>query len=285
MFFGWPMVSDAAVLSGGSWRSTLPLANLQDPLLAAAARSTDETVASTQLQADMGAGGRAVRVAALVRHNLRSAAQWRVRASDSSDMSSPLYDSGWLAVWGPQWPVGLLPLGHPNAGTRLLTDAQIDALDPPRDAVHVLPAEVLARYWRVELDDESNVDGYVQVGRLVLAPQYMPTYNFSVGAEFGFVDGTEVGESLTGVRYYDVRPKARSLSMQFTNLPDAEAVAVLRELQEELGQAGQLYVVQAQSDTVHLQRRSFLANLRQLSAVSYAAAGYSSVPVVLDEVL
>jgi hypothetical protein len=285
MFFGWPMVSDTAVLSGGSWRATLPLSNLQLPQLATAARSTDETVASTQLQADMGAGGRAVRVVALVRHNLRSAAQWRVRGSNASDMSGALYDSGWVEVWGPQWPVGLLPAGHPNAATRRLTDAQIDALDPPRDAVLVLPAEVTARYWRVELNDDSNGDGYVQVGRLVLAPQFMPTYNFSVGAEFGFVDNTQVAQSLTGVRYYDVRPKGRSMAMQFSNLPDAEAYAVVRDMLEELGQAGQVYVVQDAGDTVHLQRRSFLATLRQLSAVSYAAAGYSSVPVVLDEVL
>lgn len=278
------MVSDAATLSGGSWLAATPLVNAQHPFLAMAARTTDATPESSLINLDYGAA-QAVRVVAIVRHNLRSAAEWRIRGSTNSDLSSPVYDSGWVDVWGPQWDTGVLPAGHPNAATRLLTDAQIDTLDPPRDAVHVLPTEVTARYWRIELSDPLNSDDYIQIGRVVMAPQFTPTYNFAVGAEFGLNDNTQLSRSLSGVRYYDERPKGRFLAMQFQNLPDREAYAVVRDMIEQLGQAGQLYVVTDPDDTTSLQRRSFLANIRQLGSVQYAAAGYSTVPLVVDEVL
>lgn len=284
ILIGWPLASDNATLSGGSWVAGLPLANLQSPRLGIVARSTNDDNASTVVNVDFGAA-QAVSVAAVVAHNMRSAAQWRIRGSAASDMSSAVYDSGWIDVWPEQWPANLLPSGHPNAATRVLTDGQIDALRPKRDAVHALPSEVTARYWRVELDDDANADGYVEIGRLVLAPRFQPSINYAVGAEFGFLDNTNVGRSLSGARYYDVRARARTLAVQFQNLPTNEAVAVLRDLHEEIGQSGQVYVVSDPADTWNLQRRSFLANVRQLSAVAYSAAFYSTVPVVFDEVI
>lgn len=284
VLFGWPITSDTATLSGGSWLAGLPLGNLQTDSLAAVARSTTDALADTLINLDYGAAS-AVSVVALVRHNMRSTALWRIRGGSDVTFATNTYDSGWISVWPVQWATGVLPSGHPNAGTRLYTDAQINALNPPRDAVHVLPTETSARYWRIDIDETANTDTYVQIGRLVVAPRFTPTYNFAVGATFGFDDGTTVGRSLSRVRYYDDRPKGRTLSLAFENLPDAEAVTVVRDMVEDLGASGQVYVVTDAADTHNLQRRSFLANLRELSAVTYAAAGYSSVPLVLDEVL
>jgi len=283
LLFGWPLVSDTATLSGGSWLAGLPLTNLQTDALASVARSTTDSTADATINVDYGAA-QAISVVALVRHNIQSAGTWRVRGSAASDMSAPVYDSGTVAVWPEQWATGVLPAGHPNAATRLLTNAQIAALDPPRDAVLVF-TEATARYWRIEITDTGNTDTYIEIGRLVMAPRFQPTFNFAPGSEFGFVDGTTVGRSLSQVRFYDTRPKARMWSLSFTNLPDSETVTVLRDMIEELGQAGQLYVAGEPDDTTQRQRKSFLANIRQLSAVAYAAAGYSSIPLVLDEVI
>lgn len=284
ILFGWPLVSDSATLSGGSWLSGLPLTNLKTNALGTVARSSTDSNADTIINVDCGAAS-AISVVALVRHNLRSAAQWRIRGGSDVTFATSSYDSGTVNVWSYQWAVGSLPSGHPNASSRLLTDAQIDALNPKRDAVLVLPTEVSARYWRIEIFDSSNADNYVEIGRLVMAPRYQPSYNFSPGAEFGFVDGTVAGRSLSGVRFYDARPKARTLSLQFDVIADAEATTVLRDLLEQVGTSEPLYVVTDPSDTVNLQRRSFLANVRQLSGVRYASAGYSSLPIVLDEVI
>ncbi len=281
ILFGWPLVSDTATLSGGSW--TLPLTNLQTTALGTVARSTNDSNSSTIINVDYGAA-QAISVVALVRHNLRSAAQWRIRGSAASDMSGAVYDSGTVNVWGVQWPTNTLPSGHPNASTRLLTDAQINALNPKRDAVKVF-SEATARYWRIEIFDDTNADTYVEIGRLVMAPRFQPSANIAPGAEFGFLDSTNVGRALSGVRYYDTRPTGRTLSLSLQNLPTTEATAVARDMLEALGQSGQVYIVTDPSDTELLQRRSFLANPRQLSAVQYQAAGFDTIPMTFDEVL
>jgi len=282
--FAWPMIGDDATMSGGSWESTLPVTNLQADTLGLVARSTDALAASSLVNVDFGVAKYAG-IVALVRHNLQVNATMRVRASAASDMSAPVYDSGHVAVWSYQWDTGVLPSGHPNAATRLLTATQIAALDPKRDAICVLPSDVSARYWRIELTDTGNTDGYIQAGRLVLAPRVTAPYQFSVGGEFGFDDGTTVGRSMSRTRFYDTRPKGRTLSVTLPMLSDAFAVTVIRDMIESLGVDGQLYVVPDSSDTTSLQRRSFLANLRALSSVQYAAAGYNAMPLVLDEVL
>jgi hypothetical protein len=283
--YGWPLLSDSATLSGGNW--TLALTNAQLSPLSSVARSTGDANADTIINVDFGSA-KTVGVVAIVRHNLRSAARWRIRGSAASDMSGALYDSQSGGInplcWPEQWASGVLPAGHPNASTRLYTDAQINALNPPRDVVHVLSTQTAARYWRVEFFDTANTDDYVQMARFVMAPLYVTTTLPEVGAEFGFADASSVGRTLSGAQFVDERPKARTLSLRYVNATDAEAVTVLRDMQEQLGVAGQVYCVSDTSDTHNLQRRSFLANFKTLSPLQYGAAGYSTYPVSLEEV-
>jgi hypothetical protein len=60
---------DEATLAGGSWMTTLPLANLQNRLIAKVARSNGTTKAATQFDIDLGRA-RKIGVLALVGHNL-----------------------------------------------------------------------------------------------------------------------------------------------------------------------------------------------------------------------
>lgn len=78
--FGYPNRSDDGTLSGGDWESTLPLTELQKPVLSDIARSTDATEANTQLENDLGQA-RWVRVVALLSHNLSPTATIRVRGT------------------------------------------------------------------------------------------------------------------------------------------------------------------------------------------------------------
>lgn len=281
--FAWPMIGDTATLTSGAWNLGLPRTNMQHAELALVARTTNAVNASTLFVVDHGTA-KHVGVVALSRHNLRSAAQWRIRHGPNANGTSPVYDSGQILCWPVQWPTNVLPVGHPNHGTRLLTDAQINASNPRRDVVHVFPLAE-ARYTRVEIFDAANADGYVQIGRLTCAPTFTPTYNFAVGSEAGFDDGTVIGRSLSRAKFFDVKRRARTLSLQFLNLPEAEATAVMSQMQQDLGVSGHVYVVPDVDDTAFLQRRAFLATLRQLSSVQLAAAGYASIALVLDEVL
>ena len=60
---------DEGTLSGGTWLSTLPLANLQNRLIAKVARSSGTTTAATQFDINLGRARR-IGMLSLIGHNL-----------------------------------------------------------------------------------------------------------------------------------------------------------------------------------------------------------------------
>ena len=90
--------ADGATLSGGLWLGTAPLANLQQRLLSKVARSVDLLATSTRLDIDLGNARAIVRLVALARHNLTTAATYRITAGTTLG-GTDLYDSTTLPVW------------------------------------------------------------------------------------------------------------------------------------------------------------------------------------------
>ena len=72
---------DEATLSGGSWLSTFPLANLKNRTLGRVARSTSAAVADTRFDLDLGAA-RSIGMVALINHNLLLGSRVRIRGSN-----------------------------------------------------------------------------------------------------------------------------------------------------------------------------------------------------------
>lgn len=278
----WPNWIDAAgvTFSGGSWDSALPRPNVATPRLAEVARTTGVATGDTVLRIDAGAA-RHVDVLAVVRHNLSAAATIRVRAF-SDAFTTTVYDSGVLDAFPEQWPVGLLPSGHPNAATRRLTTA--DIRQRRWDVSHVLPSPVTARYWEVALADTTNPDGYVEIGRVWLAPLYQPSINVRYGAAAGLVSEAAIGRALSGTRYVEDRPTARTRAVEFGDLPPAEAEAVLGDLVGALALGGQVYWFDDPTATWNRARTSFLAQLTTLAPVVRASFRQGSVALALEEV-
>lgn len=282
--FCWPNhVDDAGVtFSGGSWEALLPLTNLAVERLSKVARSTDDAALSTTFDVDLGAT-RTIRVAAIPRHNMQSAATIRFRLSTVSNFATSVYDSGVIDVWPEQWPVGTLPSGHPNAGTRKFTNAQIAQR---RWAwTHVLPTAAAGQYCRFEIVDTGNTDTYIELHRLVLSPGYQPSVNPKWGFAHGFESETKVDTSLGGSRLFDERATRRTLRGGFASMHHDEAISVLQEMKLELGLARQVFFVFDPDDTVHMARRSFLCYLKELSSLTYDYHLYRGVGLELEEVL
>lgn len=270
-------------LSAGSYVTTLPRDNMLDARRGIVARTTDATLTNTKVQRDYGAAVQ-IGVVAIVGSNLKATAQWRIRAGSDPTFATSSYDTGWLDCWPEQWPTGVLPSGHPNAGTRKFTNADIARR---RWDVLKLTGGVSARYWLIEFDDTTNADGYIEIGVLVMAPLYVPgnSDNVSVGAELGSTTTSTVGNSLSGARYVDARPIARTMLVTFPALDLEEALAVLHDMLNDIRLDGLVYVVFDTSDAELLQRRSFLATQTELSAVQLVQYGQQTIPVKLIEVL
>lgn len=270
-FFGSPIYSDVGAtytpaLSGGSWVAALPLANLQERSLAKVARSTNVLAASTQCECDLGVA-RAVALVALPKHTISAAGQIRVRAyTGPGGTGSLVYDSGTLTVW----PAGVTAediVGW-NLGWFL-----------------VLPSAQTARYWLLEITDTTNPAGYLDLARLVLAGGWQPTVNLSAGEQLGVTSLTRRDVTDGGAASYVEGPQRRVQTFAIDGLPETEALTHGFDLQRLAGTSGQIFFVFDPTDTVTGWRRSFLATLRELSALEAPAYQLAKLPFALTEEL
>lgn len=257
--------TDEGVLSGGSWLASLPLANLQNRLVQRVARSSNTANASTKFDVDFG-GVRTIGVIALVVHNISVSGKVRILADDAADFATPTYDSGWVDVW----PSGMIPqdlLAWEDDNFWLGTLSQAARAGYQSPYIHVPAAPQTYRYWRVEIDDTTNADGYVHIGRLFMSPAWTPAINYSYGAGLGYKDTTQVERSLSGAEYFDVQGKAREFSFTLEGLTDTEAYDVILQLQRVAGIHGEVLQIADRDDTTRIPARAYVGRLLDLQPI------------------
>lgn len=256
---------DSATLSGGSWQSTLPLANLKDRRLSKLARTTNATTGSTTLTLDFGQA-RNIGVVALVAHNLSVGATFRIYGDDAADFATPIYDSGAIDVW----PSGMIPqelLEWEDDNFWLGTVSQEAVAGFHAPFVHVLSAAQTLRYWKIAITDTGNPDGYIQIGRIYIGSAWQPDYNRSYGASLGYDDTSSSEASLAGEEFFDVRRRRRVHHFQLDFLSETEARDRVLELQRLQGTTGEVLIVPDVTDTVNAAKVSFLGRMKSISPV------------------
>ena len=285
LMLGYPIHSDnsGASFSGGSWSTSLPLTNLADRRLAKVARSNNALEASTKFDVDLGAT-RYISMVAIPKHNLSLSATVRVYGDDAADFATPLYDSTALDAFGDIYPVAM-PTWIAAADRDQQLTAEDWAAGYPVSFVHVLSAPTSARYWRVVISDTGNADGYVELGRLVIASAYQPTINMAKGAGFGWQTSSTRGETDGGAAFFVDRPRRRIFNFALPMVDTDEALVHGVELQRVLGTSGQLFFIFDPADTVHMHRRAFLCVLESLSPLAMPYSSWVEQPVSLIEEL
>lgn len=279
---GFPNRIDAATLSGGAWAATLPRANLQNRTLGKVARSSDATTASTQFDADLGAA-KTIRMLALVNHNCSLAAQVRVRGASDAAFTAQVYDSGWADVWPTVYPSGSLDWEEDNWWGGKYTDEQRAGYTAT--CVHVLAANALARYWRVEISDTSNAAGYVQIGRIFIGPAWQVKNNPSYGAAIGWQTDTQAQRALGGAEYFQWRTPYRVDSFTLEHMSVDEGLANAFEIQRRAGIDAEVLWVFDPNDTVHALRRRYLGRLQKLDPIRYPYFNAAATAFEIKELL
>jgi hypothetical protein len=257
--------TDEGTLSGGSWLASLPLVNLQNRLVQRVARSTNAANASTKFDLNLGAA-KNVGVVALVVHNMSVSAKVRITGDDAADFITPVYQSAWIDVWpSGMVPQSLLEWEDDNfwLGT-LSANARAGYQSP---FIHVLPAANTLQWWRVEVDDTSNADGYVHIGRLFISPTWRPAINYSLGAGLGYTDTTPVETSLSGAEFFDVRSKVREFSFTLEGMTATEAYDYALQLQRQVGISGEILQVPDTDDTARIPARAYVGRLSGLTPI------------------
>lgn len=261
----YPNRAPSATLSGGNWQTGL--APLQTRALAEVARSAGLTLAATQLDVDLGRH-RAVSFIALVRHNLSLAGSVRITIGSTAG-GADLYDSGWQDVWPAVRPLPVQGWFAPNWWHGKLTDEERALVSADHSVL--LPLPVLARYLRIEIDDQANPAGYVEAGMLFIADGWRPAVNIDWGYSLAWQDKTAVEEADSGMEFFGQKARRRRASFRLSHMSTDEAMGRAFDLDGQLGISGDLYYFTDTDDLLHKLRRSFLGRLEQTSEISHAS--------------
>jgi hypothetical protein len=282
---GYPNRIDAGTLSNGSWTAGLPRANIQDRRLGQVARTSNAALASTVVDIDLGSD-KSIRSVAAINHNFSLAAKYRLRGSAVSNFATTVYDSGstLLDVWPVVYPAAALDWEDDNWWSGKYTAEQISGYTTA--LVVILSRNIIARYWRLEIDDTTNAAGYLQLGRIFIGPVWQPTINMNAsGASLGWETKTEVQESLSGAEYFQRRTPFRVQRFALNAMTADEGLANAFEIQRRAGIDKEILFIHDPSDTVHALRRRFLARLRQLTPIEYPYFDRSKTAFEVKELL
>lgn len=278
-------VVDDATLAGGSPVATMPLENLQDPQLGVKWRTLNLAPSFKVDFEDVSV----VRVVSLAHHNIGIDGKIRIRGSEDPAfpvtsvgvIGSPMglslmftyagggatvNDTGWLDVWPPVYNTEDLEWEADNFWSGKFLKEDIEAYNT---FTVMLPQDVRVHHWLIEIDDPGNDDGFIEAGRLFMAPKWQPVYNANFGATLGWETGTEVQSSLSGAEYFDVKTPYRVAQMRFDLMTESEGLSGPFEIMRKCGIHGEILFMWDPDDTIHAARRQFLGRFRVLNPLEF----------------
>jgi hypothetical protein len=253
--------ADKTLFSEGSWRSTLPLSNLQNSELGRVTRSVSSDPAATQFKMDIGIN-RPSRAISLLNHNFSFSSQYRLRGTNREDFSQISVDTGWRPVWPTVYPMEQRAWESDNFWFGTYTKDDVEGY--PWHLIILLSATKWLRYWWVEIDDVSNVNGYVQLGRVFIGDAWQPQNGVAFGCELGWEDPTPITETLSGAEYPDARSPYRVAQLTTHFMDTDEAYGKAFEIKRKSGSYKEVLFIQDANDTLHQIRRRFIGRLRSL---------------------
>jgi hypothetical protein len=279
--------ADAGVLSGGSWLPELPLSNAQTRPIGHVARSNGLTSPATQFVVDIGVnlpiGGVVVGPT-----NISPGAQYRIRGSTSSSFSTTVVDTGLLTTPGGSgidWSNPDAWLAWEDPGFWYGVPNAFDAALASTWLILSLPSDVSARYWKVEVVDALNRDGYFEFGRLLIGRMFRPSIGYAKGASFEVQPLYQRVEAIGGQRTDWDLNRRRGLRVSFDKLSHSELFDDVFRIQEICGATGQIFVIPDPADTTNLTKRSFLATMKAAPPIVQAFYNGGTTAFDFEEIL
>lgn len=277
----WPNRVDEGVLSGGAWSDSLPREHLQTPIPAQIAETIDLDPASTQVTLTL-PSFRAIGVIAISAHNLSVDATWSVQVYYESGDTEPLWSSGWLNVWPAVYATNELNWEDPNFWSGV--PSEDDRRDFTPLAKIFLEPKVAQRIL-IKIDDPSNSDGVVRLGRIFAAGVWRPKFNVSYGIQYGHQINTEfeIAGNADQTEYADVRTPRRTVNFSLDHLDEQEGFRRGLALQRQQGLHGEvLYAEDEQANPVSF-ARTFIGRLQSADPLTHPYyANYSQSYSLLE---
>jgi hypothetical protein len=278
---GYSNKLDSATLAGGSWATSLPLNFLKTRLLGQVARTTNTLQASSTFNIDFGVP-RDIRVASLVNHNISIFGKVLISASEDN-FATTAYTSGQIEAWPAVYSIGTLEWEDDAwwSGTYTAEDAE----GYTTNVTHIISQLAYYRYWRIQIIDETNADGYIQLGRVFLGSAWQPTRDAEVGLALGWESATTVQKALSGTKYFQRRNPYRVTRFTLNVIDIDEALSMAFEIDKRMGIDGEILWIQDTSDTVHALRRRYLGTMREMSLIEFPYVGLGKKSYSIEEIV
>lgn len=264
--------------TGGACFDSAPLENLQSLYFANKTRFVNNFTDNTWFQVNLGTT-RSVKVVAIPRHTLTRDAQVTFTFYD---VNGVLVQTKTVEVYPIIYGMGSIPFTHPSFWDGKITEEDRTIFNFP--VLCILDEDVICRYVKVEISDQGNT-GTIDLARLFVSPGWQPSVNFAYGSKLGVIDPSIMSTSLGGARFFDKRNKARTAVFSFDYMNKNEAFAQAFDMQYRLGKSGQLLFCYDPSDTVNLNRMTWVATLSELDAIAATALEMNGMSFQLLEVV
>lgn len=255
---------ETAVLGGGAWQPNLPLANLFTPTTTKRARSVNTQLTSTQLTAKLADNIQSLGIQ-VISTNLSAAAQYKISWYSDPEMTLLNGTTGFIAVgtsidwtvtaqwfdWlAPNFWLGAIPFVDPdNLG---------------RDIRHTFADFTAVQYLKLEFDDVTNADGFVEIGYLYIGRAYVPSINVDTTPIFNRVSLTSMAEAVGGAQFFNRRGSRKRLTVTWAVLPLEEVLVELDEIIRIQDIDKPVYVDLQPDNLTSGRTTSFLARMEKL---------------------
>jgi hypothetical protein len=146
----------------------------------------------------------------------------------------------------------------------------------------VLPASVSARYDTIEIEDDTNAAGYVEVGYVWIGDVFEPTYNAAYGLRDEIESLSTADRSESGAMWASRRRTLRGVSfvLEWLTLTEGDT---LHELQRVVGTTEPVLYLPDLNDRATQQRYGYAGTLTDLSAVEYPYWSTRRLPLRIKE--
>lgn len=262
MLLATPTLAENATLTAGSEASDMPATNLQKMQPSSLWRATD--LGNSYLVVDLGEF-QPINVLALLYTNASSGATVQVRGADTEAelTSSPGYDSGSVD----HWPVHGMETW---AYTHFL---------------HFPSTAQTYRWWRFDISDANNPDGFYEAGRLYIDNAFEPDRGVRYGFNVRYKDGQVRGRALGNQIYPQQRNVGRILSGQIRWHSEADFWEEFSKLERLRGTAKDVLFVTDKTITARLMDWSAMGLFTDLEPLTHPTYGLYEANFNIEELL
>jgi hypothetical protein len=281
-----------AVVSGGSWVTTLPLTNVQTDDLQEVARTASLSSSDTQFTADLGAP-KGVGMIVVGPINASPDFQYRIRAYSDAALTLTKLDTGLTSITSGaviDWtvPGDWLEWEDVNFWSGItpseLSDLPLYLVETVPEAS---PTDGQAQFWKFEFFDAGNSAGYLDIGGAMLFRMFRPELNYAPDSNnFNFEFLQDTNESKGGRVTFSETAIRRQARFSWPNVSEDSGfddwmrIALLSRLSRRI------FVLPEETDTGdRLRLRAFPATFKSTPALAQLNVARGSTAVDVIEVI